>query len=115
MENLTVDQLVTTITVILAVFAGIITVDKVIDVIKKWRSPSADTAKKLANDKERLDEHEKKLEQQQKEIDLLKENGRVQSAALMALLDHNLHNGNTEQMQNARDDLMHYLQGLMTK
>ena len=29
----------------------------------------------------------------------------------MALLDHELHNGNGEQMQKARDDIMHYLQG----
>ncbi len=115
MENLTPDQLSTTVYVLLALFATIITVDKVIDIIKKWRTPSTDTAKKLAIDKERLDEHQKEFVRQQKEIDLLKENGRVQSAALMALLDHELHNGNAEQMQSARDDLMHYLQGLMTK
>lgn len=115
MENLTLDQLSTTVIVLMALFAAIITVDKVIDIIKKWRSPSTDTAKKLDNDKTRLDEHQKELERHQKEIDLLKENGRVQSAALMALLDHELHNGNAEQMQKARDDLMKYLQGLMTK
>ncbi len=115
MENLTGDQLQTTVYVLLALFAGIITLDKVIDVIKKWRTPSTDTAKKLASDKERLDEHQKELERQQEEIDLLKENGRVVSGALMALLDHELHNGNAEQMKSARDDLMKYLQGLMTK
>lgn len=115
METLTLDQLSTTVIVLMAIFAGIITVDKVIDIIKKWRSPSTDTAKKLDNDKTRLDEHQKELERHEKEIDLLKENGRVQAAALMALLDHELHNGNASQMEKARDDLMKYLQGLMTK
>lgn len=115
METLTGDQLQTTVYVILALLAALITVDKAIDIFKKWRTPATDTAKKLASDKERLDGHDKELARQQEEIDLLKESGRVQAAALMALLDHELHNGNTEQMQNARDEVMKYLQGLMTK
>ena len=115
MDGITAEQLLTTVYVLLAIFAAIITVDKAIDIIKKWRAPSTDTAKKLQTDKERLDKHESDLERQQKEIDLLKESGRVQAAALMALLDHELHNGNAEQMQSAHDGLMAYLQGLMTK
>ena len=115
MENLSAEQLLTAVYVILALFAALITVDKVVDIIKKWRTPATDTAKKLASDKERLDGHDKELERQQQEINLLKESGRVQAAALMALLDHELHNGNTAQMQSAHDGLMTYLQGLMTK
>ena len=115
METLTASQLSTTAYVLLVIFGAIITVDKVIDIIKKWRTPSTDTVNKLANDKKRLDEHQKELERQQREIDALKESNRVQSAALMALLDHELHNGNADQMQKARDDIMEYLQGLISK
>ena len=53
MDKVTPDQLMNTVVVLLAVFAAIVTVDKVIDIFKKWRTPSTDTAKKLAADKSR--------------------------------------------------------------
>ncbi len=108
MENITPDQLLNTVVVLLAVFAAIVTVDKVIDIFKKWKAPSTDTAKKLDNDKKRLDEHEAA-------IHALQETNRVQLAALQALLDHELHNGNADQMQRARDDINVYLQSLVAK
>ena len=108
MENITPDQLLNTVVVLLSIFAAIVTVDKVIDIIKKWRTPSLDTAKKLANDKKRLDEHDES-------IHTLQESSRVQLAALLALLDHELHNGNAEQMQKARDGIHEYLQSLVAK
>ncbi len=119
MENLTPDQLQTTVYVILALFGSLITVDKVLDIFKKWRAPAKNAAedveKKFSNDKHRLDDHERELEQQKRDIESLKESSRVTSAGVMALLDHELHNGNADQMQGARDDIMAYLQGLMTK
>ena len=88
--------------------------DKIIDIVKKWKAPGAeaasDTAKKFANDQRRLDEQQKELERVKEEIASLKENGRVTSAGVMALLDHELHNGNASQMEKARDDIMAYLQ-----
>jgi hypothetical protein len=101
--DLTPDQLLKTVYVIVAVFGVLITVDKGIDIIKKWRAPATDTAQKLANDKGRLDDHEAAIKD-------LQESGRLQGAALVALLDHELHNGNTKQMEDARDDLLkHYM------
>lgn len=108
MENITPDQLMNTVVVLLAIFAAIVTVDKVIDIIKKWRTPSTDTIKKLENDKMRLDAHDEA-------IHTLQESSRVQLGALMALLDHELHNGNGGQMQKARDDINAYLQNLVSK
>ena len=102
MSGVTPDQLMTT------VFAAIVTVDKVIDIFKKWRSPSADTAKKLATDKARLDEHERS-------IDDLREGQQVLCSGILALLDHELHNGNSDQMQDARDGIMNYLSGKIGK
>lgn len=103
METLTPDQISTTFYVLLTIFGCAITVDKVIDIFKKWRLPNTDTARKLDVDKRRLDKHDE-------EIAALKESNKLQSAALMALLDHELHNGNADQMQKARDDIMYYLQ-----
>ena len=77
-------------------------------IVKKWHAPSTEIVKKLAKDKERLDDHEMSLKE-------LKEGQQVVCAGVMALLDHELHNGNTDQMQKARDDTMEYLQGKLTR
>ena len=58
MEHLTPEQVMDTAAVLLTMFAAIVTLDKVLEIIKKWKSPSLDVSKKLARDRERLDEHE---------------------------------------------------------
>ena len=108
MEGITPNQLMDAVVVILAILSAVIVVDKAIDIVKKWRTPSTDTEKKLANDKVRLDKHEAAIKE-------LKEGQQVLCAGVMAQLDHELHNGNAEQMQKARDDIMEYLQGQLTK
>ena len=108
MEHISPEQLMSAVVVVLAIFAAIVTVDKVIDIVKKWRAPTTDTAKKLATDKQRLDDHDKAIEK-------LQESNQAICSALLALLDHELHNGNADQMQKARDNLMEYLQGLISK
>lgn len=107
MSGLTPEQLMTTVYVLLTVFAGIVTVDKVVDIYKKWRSPSTDTAQKLANDKQRLDEHDRAIRN-------LQESTNINLKGTLALLDHELHNGNSEQMQQAHDEIMGYLQSRLT-
>ncbi len=102
LENITPEELMRTVIVILSIFAAIVTIDKVIDIFKKWRMPTTDTEKKLANDKKRLDEHEESIND-------LKESVPIICTALLAILDHGIHNGNPDQMQKARDDLMGYL------
>lgn len=101
MEGITPDRLLDAMIVILAIFAAVITIDKVIDIFKKWKRPTSDLSAKITTHDE--------------QIASLKEYSRVQCSALIALLDHELHNGNGEQMQKARDDLSIYLQGLLTK
>lgn len=107
MSNISPDQLMTTAYVLLAIFAAIVTVDKVIDIFKKWRAPSTDTATKLAHDKVRLDDHDAAIKD-------LQQSTQVICAGILALLDHELHNGNTDQIQKSRDELMHYLSGRIT-
>lgn len=102
MEHVSPDQLMSAVVVVLAIFAAIVTVDKFIDIIRKWRTPTTDTAKKLANDKQRLDEHDEAIEN-------LRESNQVICSALLALLDHELHNGNQDQMEKARNEMMVYL------
>lgn len=101
-KGFTPDQLAITVAVLLAVFAAIITVDKFLDVIKKWKAPGDDTRKKLENDKDRLDAHDRSITD-------LQTSNHVLCNGVVALLDHELHNGNSKQMQDARDDIMKYL------
>lgn len=108
MSTVTPDQLMTTVYVLLAIFAGIVTVDKVVDIVKKWQSPKTDTEKKLATDKQRLDNHENDIKD-------LQESTKVLCSGVLALLDHELHNGNTEQMEKARDGIINYLSGKLSK
>lgn len=103
MEALTGDNLLTTLLVIVGIAGVLITLDQAVKVIKAWKEPVTSNTQKLANDKRRLDLHEAAITE-------LEESGRLQGAALVALLDHQLHNGNTEQMERARDDLLkHYM------
>ena len=108
MNGITPDQLMTTAYVLLAIFAAIVTVDKAIDIFKKWKAPTTDTAKKLATDKARLDEHDRAIRD-------LQESQQVLCTGILALLDHELHNSNGEQMQEARDSIMHFLTGMVAR
>lgn len=83
-----------------------ITLGNVVKTFKDLKKPNDDNKDdintKLHRDKERLDMHTLQIEG-------LREYSRVQCTALIALLDHELHNGNAEQMQKARDELSAYL------
>ena len=92
--------------VFFAALGGIVTVDKAARVIQGWFRPADDLvarhSKMLATDKERLDRHER-------EISDLRGGQRVLCMGVQALLEHELHNGNGEQMQTAANDLQKYL------
>ena len=103
MENLTGSNIFTALLVVVGVAGVLITLDQALKIIKGWKEPVLSNTEKLANDKRRLDAHEAAIEE-------LQESNKLQGAALVALLDHQLHNGNTEQMEKARDDLLkHYM------
>lgn len=108
MEGVTADQIMDAVVVVLAVLSALAIFDKSLDIIKKWRAPSREMEKKLANDKNRLDNHETAISE-------LKRSNQVICAGVMALLDHELHNGNASQMEEARDNLMDYLQLQITR
>ncbi len=104
MENVTPEQFSTFLYVLFLLFAALLTIDKVIEMGKKWKGPSRDVERKLANDRAKLDEHDDAIK-------VLKDGNRVACNALLALLDHALHNGNSDQMQEAHDDIIAYLTG----
>lgn len=90
--------------------------DEIADkVLAKLEPRFADIEKKLDTDKSRLDNHESSIKSLNVSIDSIKEGMQVTADALTAILDHELHNGNSDQMQKARDELQKYTNGLIKK
>lgn len=94
MENITFDQLRDAVLVFLALCGAIAAVGKAIDVVKGWRRPQSTLQAEVAAYKRRLDQHDQELED-------LRDGQRVTCTALKALLGHELHNGNGDEMQAA--------------
>lgn len=90
--------------------------DEIADkVLEKLEPRFRDIETKLDNDKNRLDNHETAIKSINSSIDTIKDGMQVTCDALTAILDHELHNGNADQMQKARDDLQNYTNGLIKK
>lgn len=109
MEGFTLEQVYSAVLVMLAICGAIITVGKTVDVIRSWRKPAGNLRKEMDKhmqffvaDKQRLDRHDS-------ELLTLSEGQKVSCIALIALLEHELHNGNTEEMQEASKRLNEYL------
>lgn len=66
------------------------------------RKPKADMESQLSAGKRRLDAHDE-------EIEALKDGQRVLLKGVQALLEHELHNGNTGEMADASRDINTYL------
>ena len=84
-------------------------------VLEKLEPRFKDIEAKLTTDKSRLDNHETSIKNLNSSIDTIKDGMQVTADALTAILDHELHNGNADQMQKARDDLQQYTNGLIKK
>lgn len=90
--------------------------DQIADkVLEKLEPRFKDIEDKLDKDKNRLDNHEASIKSLNVSIDSIKEGMQVTADALTAILDHELHNGNSDQMQKARDELQKYTNGLIKK
>lgn len=109
----TADNIMIALGVVLGVCALIVAVGAAADRIKKWRHPEKDRMAALeqrmaklegflANDKVRLDKHEEQIE-------ILKQGQRLNLQGMQAMLEHELHNGNSDQMQKAADDMNAWL------
>ncbi len=90
--------------------------DEIADkVLEKLEPRFKDIETKLDTDKNRLDNHEAAIKSINSSMDTIKEGMQVTCDALTAILDHELHNGNGDQMQKARDDLQNYTNSLIKK
>lgn len=94
MVELSYAQITSFIIILSAIIAGVLTIDKVIDVIKKWRQPAVNIQEKLAADKTRLEIHEKQILDLTKMVNAL-------CKAEVAHLTHELTGGGMEKLQDA--------------
>lgn len=98
---------------ILAVCVVITTVGKAVDMVRSWLRPgqkkSSDVQTCLHNDKQRLDDHDKRIGALEKGLEKTQEGQRVTMKGVMALLEHELHNGNSQQMEDASREIQAHL------
>ena len=92
-----------------------LTEDIATKVMEKLEPRLSGIESKLETDKSRLDNHENTITTIRKSNEVITAGLEVACNALTAVLDHELHNGNADQMQKARDDLQHYTNGLIGK
>ena len=102
-----------TLAYVLGVCAIIATVGKAVDVVRSWlrpaRAKSDDVQTCLHNDKERLDAHDSRISDLETGLKDTQDGQRVLMQGVMALLEHELHNGNSEQMEQASMEIRTYL------
>lgn len=107
------NNLLIVLVVVLGLCIAIKYVGDAVTTLKAWKKPSGDRVAKLEeysrNDKARLDGHETRLQALENSMHDTQTGQRVMMRGVVALLEHELHNGNSEQMQEASDNINRYL------
>ncbi len=102
MQNITFDALLTTAVVILAFCGAVNVIGSTIKLFRDWKKPKNDTFGEIGR---RLDAGKTRLDAHDKAIDALKDGQKHMCEGVVALLNHELHNGNSTEMQKASDDI----------
>jgi len=99
--------------IILAVCAAITVAISAYEKIKSLNKPKDERDARLmeilAKDKARLDNHETAIQRLEQKQQSMTEGLNAIGAGVQALLEHELHNGNAEQMEQASDNINKYL------
>lgn len=78
-------------------------------VMERLEPRFAEIDRKLANDKTRIDEHSRAISMLSTRTDGLETGNRVLCRGVLALLNHELHNGNSDEMEKAKQGIDDYL------
>lgn len=100
-KNITPELILLAFGVFLALAAAIVGIDKFFEVIKKWRKPREQTDQTLAQCRLDLETQKARADEQADEINVLRNGLIVTCKGVKALLEHELHNGNTGEMVSA--------------
>lgn len=101
MKNITPEMILLALGVFLALAAAVVGADKFFDVIKKWRKPREQTDQTLVQCQIDLETQKAVADAQAEEIRILGAGLIVTCKGVKALLEHELHNGNTGEMVSA--------------
>ncbi len=111
MDWLTLNNVTGALLVLVGICTVINLVGATVDRLRKWRKPQEDMVgrmddvmKKLDMDKRRLDDHENRLGD-------LRTGLMAVCAGVQALLEHELHDGNTNTMVEASGEIDNWLRG----
>lgn len=84
-------------------------VEKIAKAKKAVEAPNVAQNAEIADLKRRMDRVEIRLENDKNELNAIREYNRISALAQIALLDHGLDGNNIKPMQDAKDELNHWL------
>ena len=98
---------------ILAIASAIVlisnAVEKVVKAVKVAKAPETEQNEKISALEERMKKVEDKLENDKKQIAVIREGNHVLTKGMFALLEHGINGNNIDQMKDARSDVEAYL------
>lgn len=109
MDGITANDLLGAVVVVLACCGAIATVGKAVDTFRAWRKPQSDLAARVTGHDAQFAALERQLKKHEADIEKLTEGQRNMCAGVLALLEHELHNGNADQMIKASQDINEWL------
>lgn len=84
-------------------------IEKIAKAKKAVEAPNAAQDAKIADHEKRIAKLERHQENDKRELDAIREYNRISALAQIALLDHGLDGNNIKPMQDAKDELNHWL------
>lgn len=113
MEGITFEGVVAAVGVVIAFCGLLVTITKTVDAVRSWRAPQekrdAEQGEAIAKNKEKLRNDMARLDEHDRAIDGLCAGQTHLCAGVRALLDHELHNGNADQMKAASEAINAWL------
>ena len=84
-------------------------VEKIVKAVKVAKAPETTQNKKIADLEDRVKKVEEKLENDKKQIAVIREGNHVLTKGMFALLEHGINGNNIDQMKDAKHDVEEYL------
>ena len=84
-------------------------VEKIVKAVKVAKAPENAQNQKISDLEDRLRKVEDKLENDKKQIAVIREGNHVLTKGMFALLEHGINGNNIEQMKDAKRDVEEYL------
>lgn len=109
MEKLTPDNLMTFAIVLLGLASALAVLAKAVEIVKGWFKPQRDIRDQLKKHEEMFARDSRRLDKHESELEGLKEGQRYLCAGVQVLIEHELHNGNTEEMKAASSSISTWL------